>query len=433
MVAFGLMEPSDVLLSCWITESARSAVLSGRGHGDAANRAAARARLLASALTAHETRIRPDVASGHAEWLAGVVGSEEETGAIGWFFLQRLGKFVDGHAVAYMDSGPSGDLIELGAPDEEAVNQAISESGIPAAPPPEWPEAPAAPTPGEPIARFGLLGDPHIGLDISNQIIPIAIDDLNSEDISFTATVGDLTEEGALDSYKQAKDIFDAFEKPNPMTLGNHDMMGGGEGPEAGLQHWNDVFGLPASSVHEADGIRVVMINSAAPSVSPFRPFDFITGDFVDGPKESVSGGVIGEEAAAFIDTLEPGPPTFIVLHHPPFPYLGIPPVLFGLNEPSSNLLAKAVEKSGAWGVICGHTHRSAIYGFAGVPFIEIPSTKEWPFGYGIVEVSEKGWSLNLKPISDEGLIAEASKHANVIVRRYARGPEQARAFSTVV
>lgn len=425
------MQPTDVLLSCWIVESARSAVLSGRGHGDAATRAATRARILARTTTKQGAKIRPDIASDHAEWLAGVVGSEEETGAMGWFFLQRLGGFVDGHATAYMEDGPSEELKELGAPDIEAVNQALAESGIPQSPPPEWPQAPKAEPPSKPFARFGVLGDPHIGLETSNNLIPAAIGDLNAEALSFTATVGDLTENGSLDFYKQAKDIFSRFAHPNLLTLGNHDMMGGGEGPEAGLQHWKDVFGAPAHSIHEADGVRVIMINSANPSWSPFKPFDFVAGSFIEGPNESVSGGTIGDEVAAFIETLEPGPPTFIVLHHPPYPYTGIPPVLFGLDAKSTQLLAQAVKRSGAWGVICGHTHRSALYEFAGVPFLEIPSTKEWPFAYAVVEVSEDGWSLNLKPISDQGLIDEASSHANIIVRRYARGPDEARAFAT--
>ncbi|MGH2768652.1 MAG: metallophosphoesterase family protein, partial [Actinomycetota bacterium] len=126
---------------------------------------------------------------------------------------------------------------------------------------------------------------------------------------------------------------------------------------------------------------------------------------------------------------IERGPPTFILLHHPPFPYLGFPPIVFGLDEAGTALLEDLAHRLGAWAIFCGHTHRCAASELAGTPVLEVPSVKEWPFGYGIVEVAGSGWSFNLRPITNSAAVAEFSPRASLLFRRYARGPEEARAF----
>jgi 3',5'-cyclic AMP phosphodiesterase CpdA len=362
--------------------------------------------------------------------MAEVSGSEEETGALGWFFLQRLGAFVEAHAAVLLTDDEKERMATLAAADAQAVNEALARDGLPTPPPPEWPETPEASPPAEQRVRFGLLGDPHIGLKSSNRLIPAAVEDLNREGLAFSVTVGDITQNGDASYFRLAREILDGFDHPHLVTLGNHDMWGGGGQIPVGPENFADSFGVLPYGVHEADGVRVIVLNSADPTPSPFPPFDLVAGAFTDEPNESVPGGVFSEEVADFMASIGKAGPTFIVLHHPPDPYLGLPPLTFGLDEPSTRLLAELVDRSGAWAVFCGHTHRSARYDFAGVPFIEIPSTKEWPFAYGVVDVSDEGWVFNLRPLSDEALVSEASASAGVMFRRYARGPKDARALS---
>lgn len=303
---------------------------------------------------------------------------------------------------------------------------------MPPVPPPEWPSAPSAPAPEPVRARLGIIGDPHIGARSSDGLVQALVHDLNRQGVDLAVAVGDLTQNGKAELLERARAVLGELEVPWAATLGNHDlwdaMWSGGTG-EAGVERFMKVFGSAPHALWEVDGLRLVVINSADPTPSPFPPFDLVAGGFTDDPSETLPGGKISEEVAEWMATIEPGAPTFVVLHHPPYPYLGFPPIVFGLDARSTELVAGLVERTGAWGVFCGHTHRCSLSQLAGVPVIEFPSSKDWPFGYGLVEVGERGWSLNLQPITDRPLVEEASTRAGVLFRRYARGPDEARSF----
>lgn len=421
--------PPEVLLSCWMIEAARSSVLDGRGYQEPAVRAAERARILARECAAHGSRIRPDLAGRHAGWMGEVAGTTEETGAMGWFFLQRIGAYVDAHTNGIIPQEDHERLVRLGAVDAGEVEQALSEGGLPPPPPPEWPATPEAHPPGRTATRFGVMGDPHVGVEIAERMIPAAVADLNREEVAFSVALGDLTQNGRPELFVRARELLEELEAPYLVTLGNHDMWGSADG-EAGLDHFASAFGRLPYGIHEQDGVRVVVVNTADPAASPYPPFDLVSGSFTDDPNEAVPGGRIAEDVAEWMAGIEPGPPTFIILHHPPYPYTGFPPLVFGLDEGSTRHLAALAGRTGAWGIICGHTHRSAISDLAGTPVIEVPSVKEWPFGYGVVEVADEGWAFNLRPVTDEALVTEASARASLLFRRYARGPDEARGFS---
>lgn len=423
------MEASTEILSHWMMETARSAVLSGRGHGDAATRAAERARLLAARCAKESISLVPRLASVHAEFIGDCAGTQEETGTIGWFFLQRLGMFVDAHVGRLIPVDEVARLQALGEPDQIEVNRTLAEQGLPATPPPEWPQAPDAKAPGRTRARIGILGDPHCGMDFSDRIIPAAIADMNKENLDFSFAIGDITQDGTQSSFERAGEILKGFDHQLLLTLGNHDMWGGGEEP-AGRERFNATFKADPFGIAEANGVRLIGINSAIAEASPYPPFSFTAGAFTDEPNESVPGGALDDEVSTWMETVEPDGPTFIALHHPPWPYVGLPPLVFGLDEQSTERLAKFAKRLKAEAIICGHTHRSAIYELDGTTVIEIPSTKEWPFGYGVIEVTDEGWSFNLRRVSDDALVEEGNRDTNIIIRRYARGPTESRALT---
>jgi len=420
----------ELALSLWTTEAARSAVLGIRGHTGASTRVAGRARILATRCSELGVRLRPGFAGEHARWMGEVAGTAEQTGALGWFFLQRMGAYVDLHSEAVLPKGYWSRLVELGAPDAREVQEALTRDGIPPPPPPEWPEAPGASPPGSVHTRFGVIGDPHVGSAMGDRFLPAVVGELNRKGVDFSVAIGDLTQDGREELFHRIRGELDKLASSYEVTLGNHDMWGGGTPTAVGLERFESVFGRAPYGVHQTEDVRLILLDSADPSESPFPPFDLLSGTFTSDPNEAVPGGRISEEVVDWASELGPDGPTFIVLHHPPYPYLGFPALIFGLDEASTEFLAGLTARTGAWGIICGHTHRSALSELAGVPVIEVPSPKEWPFGYGIVEVSDEGWSFNLHPVRDELLVAEASASSNALIRRYARGPDEARSFA---
>lgn len=419
------MDPPDILLSCWTMEAARSAVLSGRGHGDAGTRSAARARVLASRCASEGIGIVPRYASGHAECVAEVAGSKEETGMLGWFLLQRLGAFVDAHSGELLTSEQRSRMQDLAGADAADVDAEVA-GGLPPAPPPEWPEAPEA-SAGEGLrARFGLLGDPHFGTKAADTLLPAVIANINRDQVAYTIALGDLTQNGRPENFRKAKLVFDTLDAPYECTLGNHDMWDGGRGRAS----FEDTFQRKPYGMLQTGGVRLIYLNTADPRPSPFPPFDLVTGAFTGADAESVPGGRLDPEAIEWMQQVKADGPTFIALHHPPYPYLGIPPIVFGLDASSTQHLESLIRRTQASALFCGHTHRCAIYEFAGAPVIEVPSAKEWPFGYGILEVTDEGWAYNLRPITDSSAVDEASASAGLLFRRYARGPAESRSLA---
>lgn len=420
----------ELTLGLWATEAARSTVLGVRGHTPASARAAGRARILATRCSELGVGLRPDYAGEHARWMGHVAGTPSETGALGWFFLQRVGAYVDLHGERVLPKGSWARLVDLGSDDANEVNEALLRDGLPPPLPPEWPAAPTARAPGEVHTRIGIIGDPHVGTSMGDRFLPAVVEALNGRGVTASIAMGDLTQNGREDLFRQAKETLDRLEAPYAATLGNHDMWGGGTPSAVGLERFRSVFGREPYGVHEMGGVRLIVLNSADPRESPFPPFDLVTGGFTSDPNEAIPGGSFAPEVVAFAEAQEAGGPTIVVLHHPPHPYLGFPALVFGLDEGSTAVLRSLVRRTRAWGVIVGHTHRSELSSLDGVPLIEVPSPKEWPYGFGVLEVSDDGWAFNLHPAGDPELVAEASAGANVVIRRYARGPDAARAFA---
>jgi hypothetical protein len=117
-------------------------------------------------------------------------------------------------------------------------------------------------------------------------------------------------------------------------------------------------------------------------------------------------------------------------LHHPPQPFTGFPPVLFGLRDADSGRLHATIDSGNVWGVFAGHTHRNArTRDFDGVPAQEVAMPRDYPFGYALVDVSRDGYAFRFVQLSDRDLLERAYRKAGVIHRRYGRGTDEEIAF----
>jgi 3',5'-cyclic AMP phosphodiesterase CpdA len=144
-----------------------------------------------------------------------------------------------------------------------------------------------------------------------------------------------------------------------------------------------------------------------------------------------VRGSLSTPQHEILADVAAPGGgPAFVFLHHPPQPFTGFPPVVFGLRDQDSGRLHAVADSGNVWGVFAGHTHRNArtrVYG--SVPVHEVGIPRDFPFGYALVDVSNKGYVFSFMQLSDERLLMDAYKNAGRIHRRYALGREEDRSF----
>ena len=104
-------------------------------------------------------------------------------------------------------------------------------------------------------------------------------------------------------------------------------------------------------------------------------------------------------------------------------------------NAPSSldiesGKLHATCDSGNVWGVFCGHTHRNArTRDFDGVPATEVATTGGYPFGYGLIDILQYGYSYRFAQLSDNGLIEEMHAHTNPLLHRYGLGPQRVRSF----
>lgn len=423
---------TDLLRSTWIVEQARARVYDGWATHEAtysasAARARARSEILAAALERAGAEPDDDLVEGHAAWIRSLVGGER-TG-LGPLFVVRLGDWVESHIESLLQDGFDR-LKRLG--DEERSGLHFPDA-LPQAPAFEPLVSPQVEPPGEVLFRFGILGDAHIGSEGAEEMVGAAIRDLNTSGAELVIQLGDITDEGDAAQFERAKEVLAALEMPFATMMGNHDVIARKESRLAGRELYGSHFGRePDGVVLEHKGFRFAVLDSVEHAASPFAPFDLVAGRFVEGPGGAVvRGALTSAQHDLLADIAEPDSgPAFVFLHHPPQPYLGFPPVLFGLRDVDSGRLHATVDSGNVWGVFAGHTHRNArTRDYDGVPVQEVGIPRDFPFGYALVDVTQTGYAYRFLQISDHSLLEKGYAQASTIHRRYATGSDEERAF----
>ena len=424
----------DLLRSAWVIEKARQALYQRWTTTDAsfsasADRAAQRAEIVATSLADRGHRTDPDVVEKHALWLLGLAGERPGEVALGNFFAARLGDWVDGHCADFLGDGARR-LKEIGD-DERASLQFPSE--MPPPPPFEPVRTIEVEPPGDVIFTFGILADLHFGSALGETTARSAIADLNRSGAEFVVQLGDITDHGQTEEYDAAKNALAELEMQHITMMGNHDVYSIAEGRLSGREYYGSSFGRePDGAIVEHRGFRFAVLDSVMHAASPYPAYNLASGAFLEG----ASGAIVrGELSVAQHDILAevaaPGtPPAFVFLHHPPQPFTGFPPILFGLRDEDSGRLHATVDSGNVWGVFAGHTHRnSRTREYGTVPAHEVAMPRDFPFGYALVDVTSNGYSFRFVQLSDEELLRAAYQNAGEIHRRYGLGSETERAF----
>lgn len=423
----------DLLRSCWLIETSRSKVFEGWSDQDdryesSARIAVARAAIAAGALEERGKKTDDGFVALHMAWIDGVVGPLGSD-PLGPLFLARLSDWVDGHLAPLVEDG---DRLKALSEEDRATIQWPDR--LPEVPPFEPLEIPAVDPPAGTVFRFGILGDLHVGSPRAEPLIEAAIADLNREGVELVVQLGDITDEGKKEQFTKAAQLLERLEMPVATMMGNHDVLALGATDLTGRGFYSASFGREADgALIEHQGWRFAVLDSATHLASPFTAFDLVTGSFLDVPGGAiVRGSLTNPQHEVLAQVAESGaPPAFVFLHHPPQPYMGFPPLLFGLREADSGRLHAVADSGNIWGVFAGHTHRNAITRrFGRVPCVEVGIPRDYPFGYGLVDVARDGYSYRFVQISDAELLHEAYRHAGGLQRRYGAGRLDERAFA---
>lgn len=423
----------DLLRSCWLIETSRSKVFEGWSQIDpryesSGRIAVARASIAAAALQARNKKTDDALVPLHTAWIDGVVGPLGDD-PLAPLFLARLSDWVDGHLAPLVDEGERLKTLS----DEDRASLQWPEK-MPEIPPFEPLEIPRVDPPRDTVFRFGILGDMHVGSPRAESLVRAAIDDLNASGAELVVQLGDITDQGKEEQFRTAAELLGSLQMPVATMMGNHDVVALGTTDLTGRGFYANSFGREADGVlMEHKGWRFAVLDSATHLTSPFTAFDLVTGSFLDLPGGAiVRGSLTVPQHEILAEVAEPGsPPAFVFLHHPPQPYMGFPPVLFGLRDADSGRLHAVADSGNVWGVFAGHTHRTAITRRYGrVPCVEVGIPRDFPFGYGLVDVSRDGYSYRFVQLSNEALLREAYVHAGGMQRRYGQGRPEERAFA---
>jgi hypothetical protein len=424
----------DLFRSSWLVERARENVYGRWAASDdvfasRSEKAAGRAEIIARALEAIQARTDEPLVEAHTAWLLSLAGDSPGEVPLGDLFVARLGNWVDAHTAGFLTNGAE-ELVLLG--DQERAEVTFP-SSLPGPPPFAPVVTPVAEPPGDVVLRFAILGDLHFGSPRGEMHARAAIEDLNRSGAELVIQLGDLTDHGDLDEFELATKTLAELEIPLTTMMGNHDVYSIKEARLSGREYYANAFGrAPDGVLLTQKDFRFAVLDSATNAASPFAAFDFVKGDFLGGPGGAVvNGSLTPAQHEILADVAAPGTrPAFVFLHHPPQPFTGFPPVLFGLREADSGRLHATIDSGNVWGVFAGHTHRNKrTRSYGTVPAQEVGIPRDFPFGFALVDVTENGYAYNFVQLSDEELLRDAYQYAGTIHRRYGLGANEERAF----
>ncbi|HUT53992.1 MAG TPA: metallophosphoesterase family protein [bacterium] len=255
------------------------------------------------------------------------------------------------------------------------------------------------PPPGRELFTFAVMNDLHAGEDIAGVFfLPVpgippltpgftwknpvdnywsftlrsSISAINRAQADLCVINGDLTSWFTPDEFRIAKSYLDRLDMPYYVTRGNHDRVG-----DYPADYFLETFGLE-SSWYSVDhkGFHFIFLDD-----------NRLADGWMEVPEQEL--GWLEADLAASRDA-----PTFIFEHHTVGAFWADVD-----KKARARLLRIFAKNPQVVGVFNGHSHRAKFTTVPGVtgglPYIEVPSVKEYPVGYGLVRVYEGGFMYN--------------------------------------
>ena len=425
----------DLVRSVWLIEQARASVYRTWAESDSRweaseARTLKRAELVEVALEQAGRRPDEKLVQPHADWMRSLIGHAPDEVPLSSLFLARLGDWIDAHASGSL----GGSADQFRAINEEERGLLEFPAQLPPPPPFEPFEVPGAQALGPVRVRVAIVGDLHVGSRGGDRMARAAIAQVKKAEPDLVVQLGDITDHGEKPEFEKAAALLGTLEMPVLTMMGNHDVAALSERRLSGREYYTAHFGRePDGAVIELSGFRFAALDSVEHALSPYPAFDLVSGSFLEGPGGAIVRGSLSvPQHEILADIAAPGSaPAFVFLHHPPQPFMAFPPVLFGLRDADSGRLHATADSGNVWGAFASHTHRNArTTTYGNVPVHEVAIPRDYPHGYGVLEIADEGYAYRFVQLSDEDLLRPAVTKASTILRRYAGGPPEARAFA---
>jgi hypothetical protein len=408
-----------LLQSCYVIEHARAGV-QGRWGGDFdrdASRTLQRAERLGSLLDEKGFRRTEEVVGPHTDWFESLAGSAPDEVPLGAAALHQFGKWAEVYAGPYLD-GDIDDFRDLGREHArvELEVRTMNEG-----------EAFLDPTALPQGRRFVVLTDIHVGSRGREVLLRSAIDDINALEPECVVVPGDITEDGELEQFHQAKEILDGLSCPYYAVQGNHDGVQRSTRQPTGDRYFKEAFDVdPVDHVVECGGLQIALVDTTDPTPSPFAEWDLAKGSISEGTPGGIDSGALRDgQAAELASRLDKGKPVLLVQHHELHPFPGFPPVRFALREEDAETELEALGGHNLVGIVAGHTHRSAVLpvGDGSTTQIELPALKDWPYAYTVAGVGEDGVQFVPRQVSNRDAVWKMASRLLPLMRRFHLGP----------
>lgn len=288
---------------------------------------------------------------------------------------------------------------------------------------------------GKYLFSFAVISDAHINygestedineiyfgklVDYANPLLIQSILDCKSRNIDLAVITGDLTDTASRLQYMGLRDELLPYFGSTPylLCIGNHDK-------------YTKNSGLGES------GFLDILVNRGKTYTSMlFNDYLFL---LIDSCRPDDNWGYIDPEQMQWIEsmlTTNKGRPAFLFLHHP----CSGPDLWFGIKN-HKEFLKLTQSFPGIQSIFCGHIHRNHVTSkrllTGNRPYVEVPSTIQFPCAYAIVRVYEDGFEYNsykvnrldLSEMSRERFILKNGGKA--VVARYLSGRISDRSFS---
>ena len=214
--------------------------------------------------------------------------------------------------------------------------------------------------------KFAWISDTHIGYDRADVELESIVRQINSiEDISFVIASGDITEKSKNSEFDRAKKILDNLKKPLLIIPGNHDSKWSNSGCSKFIEIWDD-----DKFIYKKDNTVYIGMNSAIPlhgGGGHFKPED------IQWLKDELS-------------RIDSSKEIIFVSHHP-------------LNEGIDNWfeVSNILATKNIILLMNGHTHKTALNNFIGIPSITGRSTlSQNADSYGFLIIDNNIDSINV-------------------------------------